>query len=77
VEIGHHLAFSAGDGIFVEPCDLGHEADASMSEALSFDRGVPTALLFVQAAEKQIDLLMYKPLGMVGFLQTGSTLALM
>jgi hypothetical protein len=76
VEIGHHLAFSACDGIFVEASDLGHEADASMSETLGFDRGVPPALLLVQAAEKQIDLLMQKPLSQIGFLQTGSTFTL-
>ena len=73
MEVGRQLAFSAGKGIFVEAGDLGHEANASVAEALGFDDGVPASLLFVQTAQQQIDLLMMQPLGMVGFLLTGHT----
>jgi len=77
LEIVGHLAFAAGDGIFVETGNLGHEADASMSETLGFDSGVPASLLFVQTTQKQVDLLMSQPLRMVGFLLTCGTFTLM
>ena len=47
-----------------------------MSEALGFDSRVPTTLLLIEATEKQIGVLMLKPLRMVGFLLTGGTFTL-
>jgi hypothetical protein len=48
-----------------------------MSDALGFDGGIPSALLFVQTTEEQVHLLMQKPLRMVGFLLTGGTFTMM
>ena len=48
-----------------------------MPDALGFDCSIPTSLLFVQTTEQQIDLLLQKTLGMIGFLQTGNTLVMM
>ena len=73
---GQFLA-SACYGVFVETGDSGHYANAAVSDPLCFDGGIPAPLLFVEAAEEQVDLFMQDPLGMVGFLLTVGTLTTM
>jgi hypothetical protein len=46
------------NGTNVHTCDLGHPRGTTTPQLLGFQGYIPTSLLFVQAAEEQIHLLM-------------------
>jgi len=65
---------STPDRLFVEASDLGKEEVTAMADAVGLKGDIPAALLFVQAAEQQIDLLMVCPFGVLASLATRRTL---
>jgi len=53
------------DGLLVQPRDLREQTKATMSQSVGFHRHIPTPLLFIQAAQQEIHLLMKSLVGML------------
>jgi hypothetical protein len=56
LQLGIEFSSAPADGIYMHPCDLGHQGRATMSQLLGLQGHIPTALLLIQAAEQQVHL---------------------
>jgi hypothetical protein len=74
-EVVFEFLVSSGDGFLVHSRDLGEEAISSITESLGFMGDKPAALLFIHAAEEQIDTLMPLFFRLIDFLLADVTLA--
>jgi hypothetical protein len=68
---------TAANRLHAQPADCGHEPIAPVSDLLGFQRHHPAALLLVQAAQQEVELMMQLPIRVVFALRANWTLALM
>jgi hypothetical protein len=76
-QLGIEFAAAAANGIDVEAGDQGQEDIATVAALLGFEGGQPTALLFVQAAADEVQLVMEKAFGVVCACGASGALTLM
>jgi hypothetical protein len=76
-QLGGQFLAAASDGLLVHPGDLGEETVAAMADAVRFQGDIPAALLFVEAREKQVHVVMSFPVRMRFRLTAMITLAAM
>jgi len=76
LEVGIEFFASASDGIGMHSRDLREQNVATMSDRLGFESSKPSSLLFVEATEKQVDVVMDMAFGMVLTSDAGHALAL-
>jgi hypothetical protein len=60
----------------IHPCDLRHKLDATVPKLLSLQGDIPTSLLLIQAAEKQVHLVVQFLIWMIACLLALWTLTL-
>jgi hypothetical protein len=68
---------TATNRLHAQPADCGHEPIAPMSDLLGFQRHHPAALLLVQAAQQEVELMMQLPIRVVLAMRANWALALM
>jgi hypothetical protein len=75
--MGVEFLATAANRLHAQPADCGHEPIAPMPDLLGFQRHHPAALLLVQAAQQEVELMMQLPIRVVFALQANWALALM
>src|SRR5262249_10434019 len=74
LQVVHQFPASPADGLDVQPRDGGHQAGPAMPGLHGCQGSQPATLLFIQAAEEQVQTMMKDFVGMIARCQTVGTL---